>query len=286
MSEIWTIARLIRWTTQYFDTKGMDTPRLDAELLLAHVLQKKRIYLYANYDEMLNPGELAQYRELIKKRAGGLCVAVLTGEKDFMGLTFHVDETVLIPRPDTEAWLEKLIQRCRGQTKLRVADLGTGSGAILLSFLYYCRLAKGTGIDISEDALRLAEENGRSLALDGRVEWRKGDYLSAVKPDELFDGLISNPPYIPDGDIEALSAEVRNEPRLALAGGPDGLDFYRRMAEDGWKHICPGGFCAVEFGAGQAEDVKHILDGSGRFSDYEIIKDLNGLERALFCRRI
>lgn len=284
-STIWTIKKLLLWTTHYFQEHHLDSPRLDAELLLAHVLRKQRIYLYTDFDLIVEPSELSLYREYIKKRVSGVSTAAIIGEKEFMGLTFKVNEDVLIPRPDTETWLEKVIQYHRNEQGLTVADLGTGSGAILLSFLYYCREDTGVGVDISEKALALAEENGKNLKMDDRVTWRRGDYLTALEEGELFDGILTNPPYIPTGDIRALAEEVRHEPMNALDGGADGLTFYRKLAEGAAEHLKDGGFLAAEFGIHQAADVVNLLKETGKFDSFEVITDYGGIERAVYCRK-
>lgn len=284
-STIWTIKKLLLWTTHYFQEHHLDSPRLDAELLLAHVLHKQRIYLYTDFDLIVEPSELSLYREYIKKRVSGVSTAAIIGEKEFMGLTFKVNEDVLIPRPDTETWLEKVIQYHRNEQGLYVADLGTGSGAILLSFLYYCREDTGVGVDISEKALALAEENGKNLKMDDRVTWRRGDYLTALEKGELFDGILTNPPYIPTGDIRGLAKEVRHEPMNALDGGADGLTFYRKLAEGAAEHLKDGGFLAAEFGIHQAHDVVNLLKETGKFDSFEVITDYGGIERAVYCRK-
>ncbi|HJI28940.1 MAG TPA: peptide chain release factor N(5)-glutamine methyltransferase [Veillonellaceae bacterium] len=284
-STIWTIKKLLLWTTHYFQEHHLDSPRLDAELLLAHVLHKQRIYLYTDFDLIVEPSELSLYREYIKKRVSGVSTAAIIGEKEFMGLTFKVNEDVLIPRPDTETWLEKVIQYHRNEQGLHVADLGTGSGAILLSFLYYCREDTGVGVDISEKALVLAEENGKNLKMDDRVTWRRGDYLTALEEGELFDGILTNPPYIPTGDIRGLAEEVRHEPMNALDGGADGLTFYRKLAEGAAEHLKDGGFLAAEFGIHQAADVVNLLKETGKFDSFEVITDYGGIERAVYCRK-
>lgn len=284
-STIWTIKKLLLWTTHYFQEHHLDSPRLDAELLLAHVLHKQRIYLYTDFDLIVEPSELSLYREYIKKRVSGVSTAAIIGEKEFMGLTFKVNEDVLIPRPDTETWLEKVIQYHRNEQGLTVADLGTGSGAILLSFLYYCREDTGVGVDISEKALAVAEENGKNLKMDDRVTWRRGDYLTALEEGELFDGILTNPPYIPTGDIRGLAEEVRHEPMNALDGGADGLTFYRKLAEGAAEHLKDGGFLAAEFGIHQAADVVKLLKETGKFDSFEVITDYGGIERAVYCRK-
>lgn len=284
-STIWTIKKLLLWTTHYFQEHYLDSPRLDAELLLAHVLHKQRIYLYTDFDLIVEPSELSRYREYIKKRVSGISTAAIIGEKEFMGLTFKVNEDVLIPRPDTETWLEKVIQYHRNEQGLYVADLGTGSGAILLSFLYYCKEDTGIGVDISEKALTVAEENGKNLKMDDRVTWRRGDYLTALEEGELFDGILTNPPYIPTGDIGGLAEEVRHEPMNALDGGADGLTFYRKLAEGAAEHLKDGGFLAAEFGIHQAADVVKLLKETGKFDSFEVITDYGGIERAVYCRK-
>lgn len=284
-STIWTIKKLLLWTTHYFQEHHLDSPRLDAELLLAHVLHKQRIYLYTDFDLIVEPSELSLYREYIKKRVSGVSTAAIIGEKEFMGLTFKVNEDVLIPRPDTETWLEKVIQYHRNEQGLTVADLGTGSGAILLSFLYYCKEDTGIGVDISEKALAVAEENGNNLKMDDRVTWRRGDYLTALEEGELFDGILTNPPYIPTGDIRGLAEEVRHEPMNALDGGADGLTFYRKLAEGAAEHLKDGGFLAAEFGIHQAADVVNLLKETGKFDSFEVITDYGGIERAVYCRK-
>ena len=284
-NSVWTIQRILQWTTQYFKIHHIEEARLDAELLLAHVLKKTRIYLYTNFEQILNKSELSEYHALIEKRVQGLCVAVLTGHKSFMGLDFYVNKNILIPRPDTEEWVEKVIQRYRTVENFKVLDLGTGSGVIVLSFLTYCIGATAVGIDISDDALDVAKKNGVLLSLSERVEWRQGDFLKALKEDELFDGIFSNPPYIPTGEIETLAKEVRHEPYLALDGGIDGLNFYRLLVNGGANHLKPGGFLAFEVGVNQAKIVETMLQKTELFTDFEIIKDLNGIERAIYCRK-
>ncbi len=282
---LWTIQRLLAWTTQYFQNHEIESPRLDAELLLAKVLHKQRIFLYTDFEEIVNPEELALFKSFIQKRVKGISTAAIIGEKEFMGLTFHVNEDVLIPRPDTETWLEKVIQYHRNDGAIEVADLGTGSGAILLSFLYYCKEAKGVGVDISEKALAVAKENGKELAMEERAAWTLGDYIDALPEGVLYDGILSNPPYIPRADIAYLQEEVKHEPMLALDGGEDGLVFYRRLAEKAAAHLKEGGFLAVEFGIHQWEEILSLLKETGAFEDFEVIKDYGDIERAIYCRK-
>lgn len=283
MNKIWTIGALLQWTQQFFAGKGIDSPRLDAEILLAHVLHKERIYLYAHYDEPMNPQELAAYRELVKKRANRYSVAHILGTQPFMGLDFKVSEDVLIPRPETEMLVETVVTAAEGTAPV-IIDIGTGSGAIVLSLLHYLPQAMGTGVDISTKALAIAAENGRSLGLDDRVTWIESDLFTQVPPCTC-DWLVSNPPYLTQGDMEQLQPEVRHDPALALYGGDDGLDFYRRIATDSPAYVKVGGHCAVEIGAGQADDVTAIFCRHGAYDHEQTVKDYGGIDRVLVFSR-
>ena len=282
--DMWTIQRLLWWTISYFQNHQIEEPRLDAELLLAYVLGKSRIYLYTNYDQIMNLEELARYKTLIKKRVEGCCTAVLIGTKEFMGIPFHVNEHVLVPRPDTEAWVEKIIQDYRSMPDIAMLDLCTGSGAIAVSFLSFCKEARGVATDISGEALAVAEENAKAAGVASRLTLRQGDFLGALEEGETFQVILANPPYIPEKDIEGLSPEVRHEPRIALDGGSDGLDFYRRLAEGILPHLAPGGLLAAEVGIGQAADVEALFAKGGLTTIYTIT-DYGGIQRAVCGRK-
>lgn len=283
MNKIWTIGALLQWTQQYFAGKGIDSPRLDAEILLAHVLHKERIYLYAHYDEPMNGEELAAYRAMVKQRADRLSVAHILGTKAFMGLDFKVSEDVLIPRPETEMLVETVVAAAEG-TAPAIIDIGTGSGAIILSLLHYLPQATGTGVDISPKALAIAAENGRSLGLDDRVTWIESDLFTQVPPCTC-DWLVSNPPYLTQGDMEQLQPEVRHDPALALYGGDDGLEFYRRIAAESPAYVKAGGHCAVEIGAGQADAVTAVFCRHGAYDHEQTVKDYGGIDRVLVFSR-
>ena len=179
--EIWTIGRILQWTEQYFQSKGMDTPRLDGEVLLSHVLGKNRIYLYTNYDQPLEQEELDRFRPLVIERAKGYSVASLTGTKDFMGLTFAVNDKVLIPRPDTETLVEYVLSTYHQQDAIRILDMCTGPGTILLSLLHYLPTATGMGLDISRDALEIATKNQEAFKLENRSEFHESDMFSYLE---------------------------------------------------------------------------------------------------------
>lgn len=282
--KIWTIGRILKWTEQYFKDKGIESPRLDAEVLLAHVLEKQRIYLYVHFDEPLQPGELAAYREMIKKRVLRVPVAQILGEKEFMGLTFKVTADTLVPRPDTEILVQAAVDRLRamaGEEPLRFADIGTGSGAICLSVLHYLAGTVADTVDISPAARAVAEENAASLGLADRVTFHTGDLLQPLSGIS-FVAILSNPPYIPEADIAKLAPEVRlKEPHTALSGGQDGLDFYRRLAEEAPAMLVPGGFTAFEVGIHQAGDVADLLKANPLIGRTEILPDYAGIDRVV-----
>lgn len=281
MSEIWTIGAILKWTGQYFGEKGVDTPRLDAEVLLSHILGKDRLYLYTHFDQPLTPDELALYRDCVKKRVMRQPVAYITGCKEFMGLTFKVNAAVLVPRPDTEVLVEAAAGLLQGVDNPVAADLGTGSGAIIISILHMLDQAKGVAVDISSQALAVARENAVANQVADRLTLKEGDLFTPLHGCR-FDAILSNPPYIPAADIAGLTAEVRTEPRLALDGGSDGLAFYRRIMAAGPAFLQPGGFIAVEVGLGQAAVVAELAMQGG-LAQIKIIKDLAGIERVVIA---
>lgn len=301
MNEVWTIGRILKWTEHFFQEKGIESPRIDAEVLLGHVLKKERIYLYVHFEEPLQPEELTAYREAIKKRVQRVPVAYIIGRREFMGLTFHVTEDTLVPRPDTEILVQAAVERLKKREgDVHFADIGTGTGAICLSVLTYVPDATADTVDISEAARKVAEENAEALGVADRVMFYTGDLLAplcaaqadvdASGDDEpqaearaaRYDAILSNPPYIPDADIASLAPEVRyKEPRTALAGGPDGLAFYRRLIADSPALLADDGFLAVEVGIHQAKAVAQMATDSGNFARTEILKDYGGVERVV-----
>lgn len=316
--KIWTIGRILKWTEQYFRDKGIESPRLDAEVLLAHVLEKQRIYLYVHFDEPLQPAELAAYREMIKQRVLRVPVAQILGEKEFMGLTFKVTADTLVPRPDTEILVQAAVERLKAmkgeaktpedevladgeeassaanrdeaavdvsQEPLRIADIGTGSGAICLSVLHYLADTAADTVDISPEARAVAEENAASLGLADRVTFHTGDLLQPLRG-MTFAAILSNPPYIPEADIAGLAPEVRlKEPHTALSGGRDGLDFYRRLAKEAPAMLVPGGFMAFEVGIHQAEPVAALAKANPLIARTEILPDYAGIDRVVVAWR-
>lgn len=281
-SELWTIGSIIKWTEQYFGSKGVESPRLDAEVLLSCVLKKERIYLYVHFDEPLEQGELAAFREMVKRRVLHVPVAYIIGYREFMGLTFKVSPDVLVPRPDTEILVQAVLDRVKDKMPAaEIADIGTGSGAVVLSLLKYIPDLSAVTVDISPFALAIAKENSRLLEVEDRVTFYEGDVYAPIS-DRKFDVIVSNPPYIPDADIAGLAPEVRdNEPHMALAGGRDGLDFYRQLVRKGASKLKSGGFLAFEVGIHQAKAVAALADDEALLGRTEIIKDYAGIERVV-----
>lgn len=283
--ELWTIGRMLSWTEQYFREKGIDTPRLDGEVLLSHMLGKDRIYCYTHYDQPLTKEELEHYKAMVISRVKGKSVAYITGKKEFMGLPFLVNEKVLVPRPDTETLVEAILDRLPRDGEGELLDLCTGSGAILLSLLHYLSGYTGLGIDISQEALEVAQQNCEHLSLSKRATLAKGDLFEALPRESTFDVIVSNPPYIPTKDMEGLAKEVLEEPILALDGGSDGLDFYRRILEGAPQHLKVGGILAVEIGIHQEQAIEEIAKSIGAYGEVEYFKDIQGIVRVLLWQK-
>lgn len=278
--EIWRIDTILKWTRQYFGEKGVENPRLDAEVLLSHVLEKDRLYLYVHFDQPLEEKELTAFRAAVKKRAARLPVAYITGSKEFMGLDFQVTPAVLIPRPDTEILVETALNLLAEVENPELLDIGTGSGAICISMLANLQTAKGTTVDISPEALIVAKSNADKHQVTERLTFCLGDLFAPVGG-QKFHAILSNPPYIPEADIMQLTPEVKQEPNLALDGGADGLNFYRRIIQEGRSYLATGGFIAMEVGMDQAPLVAAMAEKTGFFKVSAIIKDYGGIERVV-----
>ena len=269
----WTTLAVLDWTTKRFSDAGITSARLEAQLLLAHVLGCSRVALYTGFDKPLADAELTGYRELIKRRLGGEPVAYLLGEHEFWGLPFYVDDSVLVPRPDTETVVEVARSaRTDRAAACRVLDLCTGSGAIAISLAKELTGSTVIATDISEAAVAIARRNAERNKLADRVEVRHGDLWAAVAG-ERFDLVVSNPPYIASAIIATLGAEVRREPVLALDGGETGLVFYDRICGEARAYLEPGGTLVVEHGYDQADTVRARFEAAG-FERIALVHDL------------
>ena len=281
---VWTILKILQWTQQYFQSKGVENPRLDAEVLLCAVLDKSRIQLYTNFDEPLEEQELKQYRGYVARRAAREPVAYILGHKGFLQYDFKVTKDTLIPRPETELLVEQLVSLNRDRGPVRILDLGCGSGAIIDSLLAELPEARGMGVDISPGAAAVTRENAQSLGVGDRLETVVSDLYEKVPREEKFQVLVSNPPYIPEGDLAGLQVEVHREPRRALDGGRDGLDFYRRILRDLWSYLDQEGMAAFEIGQGQGEDVARLCREAG-LDCVKVRKDYGDMDRMVFAAK-
>ena len=281
---VWTIQELLTWTTDFFRTRGMETPRLDAEVLLAAVLGRDRMYLYVHFDEPLEPAELAMFRGYVKERGAHIPMAYILGRREFMGLSFRVTRDTLIPRPDTEILAQFAVDTLRARAEageLRFADIGTGTGAIALSVLHHTEGTRADAVDISPAAAAVAAENAAKLGLTERIEVLTGD-LTAPLLGRSYAMILSNPPYIPSADVKTLMEDVKAyEPHLALDGGADGLAVYRRLLRDAPDLLTEGGVIAVEVGIHEATDVAALMAAHPRIVRTKTLRDLAGIERVV-----
>jgi release factor glutamine methyltransferase len=281
MQRDWNIKNILEWTTRYFADRGIQEPRLEADLLLAHALQKDRVFLYANYDIPLNREERDKYKQLIIRRVKQEPLAYITGQKEFMSLLFKVNPHVLIPRPETELLVETALELAQTNSCPRIIDVGTGSGCIAISLAFYLPEAEVVGIDISAPALAVARENALTHGVE--VEFREGNLLQNCAGEEKYDLIVANLPYVADGDCARLEAGVKDyEPRQALAAGEDGMDLYRALVPQSYELLKCGGYLLFEFSPEQAEIAWQLTSG---FKQVKIHKDLTGKNRLLQARK-
>jgi release factor glutamine methyltransferase len=282
---VWTIQALLSWTTNYLAQKGIENPRAEAHLLLAHVLNCSKIDLVVRYDDVPTEADRARFRELIHRRVAGWPVAYLIGTRDFYLLTFEVTPAVLIPRPDTETLVLEALARLKPLANPTVLDLGTGSGCIAVSIAHQKPDARVVAVDISPDALDVARRNAARHRVADRITFLQGDLFAPLPPGSRFDLVVSNPPYIAAHEFADLAPEVRDhEPRTALDGGSDGLTFYRRIAAGVGTVLKPGGLLLVEIGATQEADVRAILAAQPGLHLGPTLKDLAGRPRVISAR--
>jgi len=279
------ILEVINRTTPFFEKQGVDSPRLTIELLLAHLLKKRRLDLYLEFERELDEATLSTLREMVRRRAEGEPLQYITGEAEFCGLKFAVDRRVLIPRPETELLVEVALEQLKECGAAKVVDLCTGSGCIAVALAK--KLGDGAEIyatDVSAEALALAEVNADRHGIEKKIRFLQGDLLD-VLPDSLaVDAIVSNPPYIASGDLARLPKEVREfEPVHALVAGDDGLNFYRRIAGNARRFLLPDGFLCLELGDGQRPDVERMCVENG-WMVVHVVKDLQGKERVIVAR--
>ena len=318
--ELWTVGRLLQWTTDYLKGHGSESPRLDAEVLLAHALNCQRIELYTTFEETPGEEQRTAFRELVRRRAEGMPVAYLVGRREFYSLSFRVTPDVLIPRPETELLVIAVLDLVKqaevgkegreergeggetGQSQipdqqdprpqspapgLRIADLGTGSGIIAVCLAKDFPTCRVTAVDISPAALAIARENAQKHGVADRIEFFESDLFAAVPADRQYDFIVSNPPYIKTAEMEQLAVDVRKyEPRVALEAGPRGTEVIEPLVAQAAKRLRPGGYLLLEISPAIHDAVRSLLEADGRFEVCPTIKDLARLPRVIQARAI
>lgn len=281
-AEVWTVSRVLRWATDDFKARGIDSPRLDAELLLGAVLGIDRIRIITDSERPLGASELGRFRELILRRRALEPVAYLLGKREFYGRPFLVNADVLIPRPDTEILLEVALRRSQPRSLFgRALDLCTGSGCVAISFAKERPTWHVCGSDLSAAAVAVARQNALRLGAVWNVCWREGDLFSALPSGSRFEVITANPPYIPEEEVAQLDPTIKDfEPHLALSGGDDGFVVTRRIAAEAPSYLVPGGLLAMEIMSGTGDAVASLLTEHG-FQQVEITRDYGGLERVV-----
>jgi release factor glutamine methyltransferase len=274
------ILEVIQKTTPYFEKQRIESPRLTIELLLAHLLKKKRIDLYLEFERELDEATLIKLREMVRRRVAGEPLQYITGEVEFCGLKFQVDKRVLIPRPETELLVETVV----GRNPRKIVDVGTGSGCIAIALAKKLPEAEISALDISPEALEVARGNASLHQIEKNIRFLESDLLEALSGSFVVDTIVSNPPYIADRELAKLPKEVRDfEPVRALAAGEDGLKVIQRLVMDARRILSPSGFIALEIGAGQRAAVEEIFGQQG-YVVVEVVKDLQGHERVIVAQ--
>lgn len=298
-TDAWSIGRILQWTAGHFVSKGIDSARLDAELLLANVLEKNRVYLYTHYDQPLTMRERDAYRELVRRRARREPVAYILGQREFYGRNFRLTSDVLVPRPETEHLVDAVrdwlaVEPQRALAAPRVVDVGTGSGIIAVTLAALFPAAEVVAVDVSPAALRIARSNAELHGCGEHIRFCEGNLLAAVpaaaggeQPGELFNIIAANLPYIPQSDASSLEPEVRDfEPSLALFSGDDGLDLVRRLISVLPLYLAAPGLVALEIGAGQWTQVRKLLEAVPGLSLIRAVADLQGHPRVALAERV
>jgi len=282
ISEPWTVRRVLTWVTEDFANRGLETPRLEAELLLSHVLGCNRIQLIIDRDRPLENQELSAYRALVSRRRNHEPIAYLRGEREFYGHVFEVDARVLIPRPDTETLVEVALDRTRDRHMFgRMVDVCTGSGNVAISFAKERSTWQVLGTDVSPEAIRVASRNAVRLGVAWNTAFSTGDLLAPVRQMGPLDLVTANPPYIPSAEVDQLPADIRNhEPRLALDGGADGLDLVRRLIAEAAACLGADGVLAMEIACDQGPRVVEQMQHAG-WTDVRVAQDLGKRDRVV-----
>ncbi|CAN5122735.1 peptide chain release factor N(5)-glutamine methyltransferase [soil metagenome] len=282
----WTIGSLLDWTAGFLLKKGAESPRLDAEVLLASVLGCRRIELYTRHTEPAAEEVRERFRDLIRRRTEGCPVAYLVGQKEFYSLTFEVNNSVLIPRPDSEHVVLETLRVCKGLPAPRILDLGVGSGNLSVSLAFHLKNAQVVAVDISPDALTVAKRNATKHGVDQRVQFLEGDLFEPLPQGAQFDAIVSNPPYVPTADVATLETGVaKYEPKQALDGGASGFDVFDRILAGALTRLAPGGSVVIEIGSPQHEEARRKIEVVPEFELFDTIYDSSRHPRVLRARK-
>jgi release factor glutamine methyltransferase len=287
-NKIWRVVDLLDWTSGYFEQHGIPNPRLDAEVLLGHLLNKSRLQLYLHFEMPIFQEHLTPFRELIKKRIERTPVSYLTNRKEFLSLEFYVDERVLIPRPETEQLVETILAT-KTDTPQRLLELGTGSGAIATSLAVHQSEWDIVATDISEPALAVAQKNAETHACTAQITFMSGDLFEPIQTiasaeQRRFDWIVCNPPYVKNVERESLSPDVRDyEPEIALFAGDDGLAVIRRLIAEAPQYLASNGKLIFEIGDTQADCVQALMDVEPAYCTYELLKDYAEKDRLVLA---
>lgn len=290
-AKTWTIKELLKVSTEYLKKKDIDSPRLSAEILLAHQLNTSRVELYLNFDQPLDDGEVAGYRQLIRRRADREPIQYITGRQEFWSLDFMVGPQVMIPRPESEILVEQVISLCKEERlpenlSPSILDLGTGCGALAVALARELEASSIWATDISREGLELAKSNAKKHGVQEKIEFRLGDLWQPFMGQELkFDVIVSNPPYIAPETIDSLSSEVREyEPRLAFDGREEGMFFIRKIITEGPEFLKPGGWILVEMDPEQTSKALNLVEKSNNYENKDRIKDYSQKYRVLVAQ--
>lgn len=279
--DVWTVQKILQWTTSYFEEQKIESPRLEAELLLAHARQCQRIHLYTDFEAPLTDVQRSNMREFVKRRANREPLAYITGRREFYGRDFSVGPGVLVPRPETETLVDVCLDFIPKDKVVNLCEVGFGSGCISITLARQRPKAMIRSSDVSDDAYRFAEKNVKDLGVEDQVTLSSGSCFEPLQEFVPFDGLVSNAPYIREDEMAELDPDVVNhEPEVALVAGEDGLSVIRELVDQSTKYLKPGAWIALELDPAQSDTVAALCRDTG-FENVQIHNDLNGHDRVV-----
>ncbi|MBI5428757.1 MAG: peptide chain release factor N(5)-glutamine methyltransferase [Nitrospinae bacterium] len=284
----WTSSKILAWSAERLMKAGVGSPRLEAEILLAHAIQARRQDIYLEPDRPITRMELGEHQSLLRRRMCREPISHILGRREFWSLEFLINSAVLAPRPETEVLVEKFLETCRRDSpaRARILDIGTGSGNIAVAVARELPDCRVTAADVSPSALAVAEKNSKTHGVYDRIRFLQSDLFESLDPGERFDYILSNPPYIASEDLKVLMPDVKDyEPRLALDGGKDGLELYKRLVPEAARRLENGGSLVLEIGMDQALDVGCLIERDGNYDEPRVFQDYAGRDRVVLARK-